>query len=64
MTKTGVEMAYDILSSLRMKEAPEKILLEVYLDIMIKKHRKEAIEEYIAEQNKPTHNIEYKPSHG
>jgi hypothetical protein len=64
MAKTGVEMADDILSSLRMKSAPEKILLEVYLDIMIKQHRKEAVAEYIAEQNKPKDNIEYKPSHG
>jgi hypothetical protein len=64
MAKNHVEMASDILSSLRMTEAPEKVLLEVYLDVMIKRHRKEAVDEYIAEQNKPKDDIEYKPSHG
>lgn len=64
MTKNHVEMASDILSSLRTPNAPEKVLLEVYLDVMIKRHRKEAIEEYIAEQNKSKNDIEYKPSHG
>ena len=64
MAKNHTEMASDILSRLRMNDAPEKVLLEVYLDVMIKKHRKEAVEEYIAEQNKPKGDIEYKPSHG
>jgi hypothetical protein len=64
MTKNHEEMASDILSSLRTPNAPEKILLEVYLDVMIKQHRKEAVEQYIAEQNKPKDDIEYKLSHG
>jgi len=64
MTKTGTEMADDILSSMRMKNAPERVLIEAYIDIMIKQHRKEAVDEYIAEQNKPKDDIEYKPSHG
>lgn len=52
MAKNHVEMTDDILSSLRLKNAPERILLEVYLDVMIKRHKKEAVDEYIAEQNK------------
>lgn len=63
MLKDGVGMADDILSSLRIHNAPERVMLEVYLDVMIKRHKKLAIEEYIAEQNKKT-DIEYKPSHG
>jgi hypothetical protein len=62
--RTPEEMTDDILSSMRMKDAPERVLIEAYLDVMIKKHRKEAVAEYIAEQNKPKDNIEYKPSHG
>lgn len=66
MLKDGVGMADDILSSLRIPNAPERVLLEVYLDVMIKKHRKDAVDEWIKneiEKYKPT-DIEYKPSHG
>jgi hypothetical protein len=62
--RTPEEMTDDILRSIRMKDAPERVLIEAYLDVMIKKHRKEAVTEYIAEQNKPKDDIEYKPSHG
>ena len=63
MTKNHEEMASDILNSLRVPNAPEKILLEVYLDVMIKRHRKEAVDEYIAEQSKPKDAVEYKPGY-
>jgi len=46
MTKTPEEMCKDILKSLRMEDAPEGVLIEVYLDVIIKRHRNEAIEEY------------------
>lgn len=61
--KSPQEMTSDILKSLNKKEAPEAILLEAYLDIMIKRHRAEAVQEYIDSQSKKT-DIEYKPSHG
>lgn len=56
-------MTSDILSSLRIPNAPEKVLLEVYLEIMINRHRKEAVAEYIA-KHKENNDVEYKPSHG
>jgi hypothetical protein len=62
--KTPEEMTSDILSSLNNKDAPERVLMECYLDIMIKRHRADAVAQYIAEQNKPKEDIEYKPSHG
>lgn len=62
MAKNSEEMTNDILNSLRMKNAPESVILEAYLDVMIKQHRKEAVEEYIAEQ-KNKQNVEYKPGY-
>ena len=62
-TKTPQEMTSDILKSLRKEGAPEAILIESYLDIMIKRHQAKAVQEYIdGQDNKP--DIEYKPSHG
>lgn len=61
--KSPQEMTSDILKSLRKEGAPEEVLLETYLDIMIKRHRAEAVQEYIDSQSKKI-DIEYKPSHG
>jgi hypothetical protein len=61
--KSPQEMTSDILKALNKKDAPEAILLETYLETIIKRHRSEAVQEYIDAQNeKPT--VEYKPSHG
>jgi hypothetical protein len=62
-TKTPQEMTNDILKSLRKEGAPEAILIESYLDIIIKRHRAEAVQEYIDSQNEKK-DVEYKPSHG
>ncbi len=51
MTKKPEEMASDILSSLRIPNAPEKVLVEAYLEAMIKQHKREAVQEYINNQN-------------
>jgi hypothetical protein len=51
MAKNHTEMASDILSSLRVPNAPEKVLVEAYLEAMIKQHRREAVQEYINNQN-------------
>lgn len=51
MTKNHTEMASDILSSLRIPNAPEKVLVEAYLEAMIKQHKREAVQEYINNQN-------------
>ena len=61
--KSPQEMTSDILKSLRKEGAPEAILIETYLDVIIKRHRAEAVQEYIDSQSKKT-DIEYKPSHG
>jgi hypothetical protein len=61
--KSPQEMTSDILKSVNKKDAPEAILIETYLEVMIKRHRLEAVQEYIdGQNNKP--DIEYKPSHG
>ena len=49
--KSPQEMTSDILKSLNKRDAPEAILLEFYLEIIIKRHRAEAIQEYIDSQN-------------
>ena len=80
MAKSPEEMSKDILTSLRMEDAPEGILLPLYLQSCIKKHVDEAIEEYKKSITKLTpkelllefenyakkklDDIEYKPSHG
>jgi REP element-mobilizing transposase RayT len=51
MAKNHEEMASDILSSLRIPNAPEKVLVEAYLEAMIKQHKREAVQEYINNQN-------------
>lgn len=61
--KSPQEMTSDILKSLNKKDAPEAILLETYLEVIIKRHRAEAVQEYIDSQSKKQ-DIEYKPSHG
>jgi hypothetical protein len=49
--KTPQEITSDILKSLNKQDAPEAILLETYLGVIIKRHRAEAIQEYIDSQN-------------
>jgi hypothetical protein len=61
--KSPQEMTSDILKSLNKKDAPEAILLETYLEVIIKRHRSEAVQEYIDSQNEKK-DVEYKPSHG
>ena len=61
--KSPQEMTSDILKSLRKEDAPEAILLETYLEVIIKRHRSEAVQEYIDSQNEKK-DVEYKPSHG
>jgi uncharacterized Fe-S cluster-containing MiaB family protein len=61
--KSPQEMTSDILKSVNKKDAPEAILVETYLEVMIKRHRLEAVQEYIDGQNEKQ-DIEYKPSHG
>jgi hypothetical protein len=61
--KSPQEMTSDILKSLNKKDAPEAILLEAYLEVIIKRHRSEAVQEYIDSQNEKK-DVEYKPSHG
>ena len=51
MAKSPKEMADDILSSVGKKDAPEKILVEAYLEAMIKQHRAEAVKEHIDNEN-------------
>ena len=61
--KSPQEMTSDILKALNKKDAPEAILIETYLEVIITRHRLEAVQEYIdGQNNKP--DIEYKPSHG
>jgi len=45
--KTPLEMTQAILKSINKVDAPEEVLIETYIDIMIKRHVKEAIDEYI-----------------
>ena len=61
--KSPQEMTSDILKALNKKDAPEAILIEIYLEVSIKRHRAEAVLKYIDSQNEKP-NIEYKPSHG
>jgi hypothetical protein len=61
--KSPQEMTSDILKSLNKQGAPEAILIETYLEVIIKRHRAEAVLEYIDSQNEKQ-DIEYKPSHG
>ncbi len=61
MARTPKEMTQDIASAFG-KDVPELILLEPYLEAMIKKHREEAVQEYIDSQ-KNKQSEEYKPSH-
>jgi uncharacterized Fe-S cluster-containing MiaB family protein len=50
--KSPQEMTSDILKALNKKDAPEAILLETYLEVIIKRHRLEAVQEYIDGQDK------------
>jgi hypothetical protein len=49
--KSPQEMTSDILKSLRKEGAPEAVLIETYLDVIIKRHKAEAVQEYIDSQN-------------
>ena len=52
--KSPQEMTSDILKALNKKDAPEAILIETYLEVIIKRHRLEAVQEYIdGQDNKP-----------
>lgn len=58
--KSPQEMTSDILKSLRKEGAPEAILIETYLDVIIKRHKEEAVQEYIDSQNSDP-GIEFQP---
>ena len=58
--KSPQEMTSDILKSLRKEGAPEAILIETYLDVIIKRHKAEAVQEYIDSQNSDA-DIEFQP---
>lgn len=55
--KTPKEITTDILSSLRIPNAPERILIEAYLESVIKQHCKEAITEQARETTTINENI-------
>lgn len=50
MSFTPEKITDDILKGLRMDKAPERILIEAYLETAIKRIKKEAIEEHIKEE--------------
>lgn len=50
MAKTPKEITEDILSSLSMKNDPLAVLIEAYLEVVIKQIKTEAIDEYIKNQ--------------
>ncbi len=52
MVKNAQEITDDILKSLNKKNAPERILIEAYLEVIIKRIKDEAIKDYIANQDK------------
>jgi hypothetical protein len=58
--KSPQEMTSDILKSLRKEGAPEAILIETYLDVIIKRHKEEAVQEYIDSQESDP-GIEFQP---
>jgi len=58
--KSPQEMTSDILKALKKVNAPEAILIETYLDVIIKRHKAEAVEEYIDAQNSDA-GIEFQP---
>jgi hypothetical protein len=58
--KSPQEMTSDILKALNKKDAPEAILLETYLEVIIKRHKAEAVQEYIDSQDSDP-GIEFQP---
>lgn len=50
MSFTPEKITDDILKGLRMEKAPERILIEAYLETVIKQIKKEAIEEHTKEE--------------
>ena len=50
MSFTPEKITDDILKGLRMEKAPERILIEAYLETIIKRIKKDAIEEHIKEE--------------
>ena len=52
MLKTAVEMTDDILSSLRMKNAPERVLIEVYIEKCLESAKKDGKLEALEEMQK------------
>lgn len=49
--KSPQEMTSDILKALKKVNAPEGVLLQMYLETVIKSHKEEAVQEYINSQN-------------
>jgi hypothetical protein len=50
MSFTPEKITDDILKGLRMEKAPERILIEAYLETVIKRIKKEVIEEHTKEE--------------
>ena len=50
MNFTPEKITDDILKGLRMEKAPERILIEAYLETVIKRIKKDAIEEHTKEE--------------
>jgi hypothetical protein len=50
MSFTPEKITDDILKGLRMEKAPERILIEAYLDTVIKRIKNDAVEEHIKEE--------------
>lgn len=50
MSFTPEKITDDILKGLRMEKAPERILIEAYLETVIKRIKKDAIEEHTKEE--------------
>jgi len=48
--KTPKEMSDDILQSLGKQDAPERILLEMYLEMVIGQHRQDAVDNYKSDE--------------
>lgn len=62
MKFTAERMADDILKGLRKESAPERILIEAYLETAIRQIKKEAVDKYIEDQNSKEPE-DYKPGY-
>mgnify|MGYP000495023574 CR=1 FL=1 len=52
MLKTATEMTDDILSSIRMKNAPERVLIESYIEKCLELAKKDGYNEALEEMQK------------